>query len=88
VRTTADQGNSGSHFILGVMYATGQGVPQDYVDAHKWANLSASRATGDDDQKTYAEARDTLAKVMPPAQLVETQKLDREWQAAFDARQE
>ena len=48
MRATANQGNSGSHFIRGVMYDQGQGVPQDYVEAHKWINLAASRVTGDD----------------------------------------
>jgi TPR repeat protein len=30
------------------MYDQGQGVPQDYVEAHKWINLAASHVTGDD----------------------------------------
>jgi hypothetical protein len=57
------------------------------VEAHKWANLAASRATGDDREK-YAEFRDDLVKLMTPAQIAEAQKLAREWQAAFDTRQE
>ena len=69
------------------MYATGQGVPQDDVESHKWRNLAASRATGDQ-QKQFTEARDLLAQQMTLAQLAEAQQLAREWQAAFDARQE
>ena len=57
------------------------------MEAHKWVILAASRATGDD-QKRYAANRDSLAKLMTPAQIAEPQKLAREWQAAFDARQE
>jgi len=68
-------------------YANGEGVPQDDVEAHKWRNLSASRATGDDREQA-AESRDALAKLMTPAQLAKAQRLAREWQAAFDARQE
>ena len=30
--------------MLGVMYENGEGVPQDYVQAHMWLNLSASSA--------------------------------------------
>ena len=28
--------------MLGGMYEKGEGVPQDYVQAHKWYNLAAS----------------------------------------------
>jgi len=69
------------------MYDQGQGVPQDFVEAHKRYNLAASRATGDD-QKQYADERDAVAALMTPAQIAEAQTLAREWQAAFDARQE
>ena len=84
MRTAADQGDSGSNFILGVMYDQGQGVPQDYVEAHRWTNLAAARATGDD-REQIAEFRDSLAKLMTPAQLAEAQRLAKEWQAVFDA---
>ena len=30
---------------LGMMYEHGQGVPQNYIMAHMWFNLAASRAT-------------------------------------------
>ena len=86
-RLAADQGHARAQYNLGVMYSTGRGVPQDDVEAHKWVNLAASRATGDD-QKQFAERRDILAKLMPPAQIAEAQKLARERQAAFDTRQE
>jgi TPR repeat protein len=36
------------------MYDKGQGVPQDYVQAHKWFNLAAARSPG--------ELRDLAAK--------------------------
>jgi len=29
------------------MYRDGRGAPQDYVQAHLWFNLAASRVTGD-----------------------------------------
>jgi TPR repeat protein len=68
-------------------FPNGQGVPQDDVEAHKWLNLAASRETPGY-QEVYARSRDEVAKQMTPAQLAEAQKLAREWQAAFDARQE
>ena len=31
-----------------MMYVNGTGVPEDYVRAHMWFNLAASRSTGED----------------------------------------
>ncbi|OFW08031.1 MAG: hypothetical protein A3H96_21780 [Acidobacteria bacterium RIFCSPLOWO2_02_FULL_67_36] len=84
-RKAAEQGEAGAQFNLGMMYSTGKGVPQDYVEAHKWRNLAAARATGED-QKRYADVRDSLARTMPPAQLAEAQKRASEWMAAFEKR--
>ena len=84
-RQAADQGHAGAQYDLGVMYHSGQGVPQDDVEAHKWYNLAASRA-GYLQQQGIAATRDALAKKMTPAQLAEAQKLAREWQAAFEKR--
>ena len=41
-RRAADQGNTLAQNNLGTMYATGQGVPQDYVQAHMWFSLSVA----------------------------------------------
>lgn len=67
-----------AEFNLGVMYAEGQGVPQDYVQAHMWVNLAASGATGDD-QRKFAAGRDLLAGKMTAEQIAEAQRLAREW---------
>ena len=84
-RLAADQGFAEAQANLGRAYYTGQGVPQDYVEAHKWANLATARVT---EQLQYAGSREVVAALMSPAQLAEAQQLAREWQAAFDARQE
>ena len=39
----ADQGDSSAQNSLGVMYAKGQGVPQNYAEALKWYRLSADQ---------------------------------------------
>ena len=70
------------------MYGTGQGVPQDYVEAHKWYNLAAAAAHLGQLQESAAGARNALAKQMTAAQVAEAQQRASEWQAAFDARQE
>jgi TPR repeat protein len=59
---------------LGAMYALGQGVPQDYVQAHMWFNLAARQG--------YSEARkgiDALAGKMTPSQIAEAKHLAGEW---------
>jgi uncharacterized protein len=40
---TAEQGNAGAQFNLGVMYNNGQGVPEDYKTAVKWFRLAAEQ---------------------------------------------
>jgi len=60
-----------------------RGVPQDFVEAHQWLNLAASRASVEEVTR-YAEARDAMAKVMTPQQIAEAQKLARAWVAAFE----
>ena len=63
------------------MYDTGQGVPQDDVEAYKWYNLATTYADADQ-QEEFAEARDRAAARLTPEQLAEGQKLSREWFAA------
>ena len=73
-RPLAEQGDSYAQHNLGVLYANGQGVLQDFVQAHMWYNLAA--ANGD----TFGgELRDALALQMTPAQIAEAQKLAWEW---------
>ena len=42
-RKAADQEDATAQFNLGAMYYYGRGVEQDFVEAHKWFVLSASR---------------------------------------------
>jgi len=66
-------------------YNPGSGIPKDYIEAHKWMSLAAARATGEN-QKQFANARDSLAKVMTPEQIAKAQKRAIEWTAAFEKR--
>jgi TPR repeat protein len=43
-RPLADQGDAQAQFNLGVIYAKGQGVPQDYVEAMNWYRKAADQA--------------------------------------------
>ena len=56
------------------MYANGQGVPQDYVQAQKWFNLGAT--SGD---AKAVKNRDIVASKMTPAQIAEAQRLASAW---------
>ncbi len=74
-RRAAEQGNAIAQFYLGIMYATGGGVQEDYVQAYLWFSLAA--AEGHFSARTFRD--NVLAKDMTPAQLVDAQRLAREW---------
>ena len=59
---------------LGLMYAQGQGVPQDYVSAHMWFNLSGSNG-----HKKAVESRNILERKMTKQQIEKAQEMARNW---------
>lgn len=65
----AEQGDAVAQFNLGVMYFEGQGVLQDYVTAHMWANIAAVNGS-----EMAPELRNAIAKRMTPAQIHAAQK--------------
>jgi uncharacterized protein len=73
-RKAANQGDAEAQFNLGIMYANGQGVPPDVVTALVWWTLSAAK--GDKDAATY---RDRIVARMTLAQIMEAQRLARQW---------
>jgi TPR repeat protein len=73
-RKAAERGQVNAQFVLGWMYADGDGVPKHNVQAYMWRNLAA--AQGFKGAKTN---RNTIEKMMTPAQIAEAQKLSREW---------
>ena len=78
-RPLAEQGNAKAQNNLGLMYVGGLGVPQDYVQAHMWLDLAASRYPPGEDRDRAVKNRDIYAKMMTPAEISEAQKLAREW---------
>ncbi len=81
-RPLAEKGNAKVQFMIGLIYSyhyKGQGVPQDYVQAHMWFNLAASKFSPGEARDSSANARDGVAKIMTPAQISEAQKLAGEW---------
>ena len=70
----ATQGYADAQNNLGVMYAEGTDVPQDYIQAHMWFSLSA--AQGDESGRIN---RDMVADDMSPTDISKAQSLAREW---------
>ena len=86
LRVKANAGDAGAQYSLGVMYAEGQGVPQDRVSAYMWLTLSIARGTVAN-QKRAAAFRDLFTyTMMTPAQIASGQRLARAWLAAFEKR--
>ena len=81
LRASAEQGDATAQLVLAMGYEHGNGVPQDYVLAHMWYNLAASRATGEDRERAI-ENRDLAANQLTPDALNEAQRLALEWDQA------
>jgi TPR repeat protein len=78
-RKAADQGFDEAQIHLGLMYADGKGVSQDYSLAHMWLNLAASGESDGAFREMAIKNRDLVAAKMTPAQIAEAQRMAREW---------
>ena len=78
-RKAAEQGHARSQSNLGALYSAGQGVPRDYVQAHMWFNLAASREDERHVRDSIVKNRDRVAKLMTLAQIAEAQRLAQDW---------
>jgi len=81
VQTQAAQGNAKAQYVLGLIYAKGRGMPQDYVRAYMWLNLAAAHLTNNARMDGATEDRDEVAQRMTPAQIAEAQRLAQQCQA-------
>ena len=61
-------------FDLGVAYSTGQGVPLNLIEAHKWFNLAALKGN-----EPAREWRTSVAQDMTSDQIAEAQRQARAW---------
>ena len=73
-RQAAEQGIADAQYNLGRLFAKGEGVAQDYVQAHIWYSLAARQG-----HQKATQLRDIVAGRMTPEQIAEAQKLAREW---------
>lgn len=74
--SAAELGEPNALYELGLYYATGNGVDINYVEAHKWFNLAATRGI-----RRAIEDRAELARDMSALEVAEAQRQAREWLA-------
>jgi TPR repeat protein len=70
----AEQDYSDAQYVIGVAYYLGEGIPKDYIRSYIWLTISS--------EKGYLEAtewRDRVAKEMTEQQILEAQKLSKDW---------
>jgi len=82
LKAAAEQGDAEAQMMLGILYAEGEGTLQNYVEAHKWFNLSAAHG-----HAQARNARDKVAEKMTPEQIATAQRLAREWRQTATARE-
>ena len=70
----ADENDARAMLKLGQLYVQGLGILQDYVLAHMWFNLAASRG-----EVEAIKEREALVAKMTAVERVEAQKLARTW---------
>ena len=73
-RLAAEQGYASAQLNMGYMYQEGAGVPQDYVLAHMWWNLSGSNGN-----KDAVTNRNIVEKKMSKQQIEKAQEMARNW---------
>ena len=74
-QAAANADDAKAMLALGRLYVQGLGAPQDYVQAHMWFNLAASRG-----EKEAVTERDALATRMSPEQVAKAQEQAAAWQ--------
>ena len=73
-RTAASAGDRRAMLALGRLHVQGLGVVQDYVQAHAWLNLAASRR-----EAAALGEREALAAKMTPEQIATAQERAAAW---------
>lgn len=65
--------------LMGSAYFSGEGVPQDFVLAHMWANLGAAALSPGEGRERALGLRDAAARKLNKEQMAEAQRLARDW---------
>lgn len=78
LKKAAEQGMAEAQHNLGLMYARGEGIPENRVQAYAWFSIAA--AQGDDSAR---DNKEIVAKNMTSAEIAEAQKLSRKYWEAY-----
>ena len=78
VKKAAEQGHPEAQNNLGIMYAIGEGVSEDDIQAYAWISLAS--AQGLENAKITKEI---LTGEMTSAEIAEAEKLSRKYREAF-----
>jgi TPR repeat protein len=65
---------------LGLLYAAGNGVPQDDVEAYKWLELAFTGLPPGGPRMDVARAMTDVSAKMTREQLIEAKQRQRAWQ--------
>lgn len=79
-RKAADQGDPTAQGTLGMLYALGQGVPRNDVEAYYWLDLAA--AVKSPSQAQYAANRQNVGTRITVSELSDIQDRVAQWKAA------
>jgi len=77
-KKAADQGDPFSEASLAILFNFGKGVARDYVQAYMWYVLAVEHSKGAD-KDSITEMRDNLADKMTHQQIVEAERLAKDW---------
>lgn len=79
-RRAAENGHAQAQFCLGQLYRDTNGVPQNYLEAHKWFNLAA--VADSEFAETAVVYRNELEEKLTPELIVEAQRMAAEFKPA------
>jgi len=71
---TVDASNADVFYQLGILYSAGGEIPADFVTAHKWFNIAASRGNAE-----AARMRREIAEQMSASEVATAQRAARDW---------
>jgi TPR repeat protein len=71
---TLEKANADVFYQLGILYSAGGEIPADYVTAHKWFNIAATRGNAE-----AIRLRREIAEQMSEAEVATAQRAARDW---------
>ena len=74
VCNAAEQGDARAQYKLGLMYATGRGIPFNYVQAYAWLSFAAAQQ-----HKKARKERKFVATRMTLTQIAQAKELVLNW---------